>query len=264
MTAPSISRVLEELRSELDDVKIALDFVTTASSIRPRLGAILNWAMMDAATKQLANQFMDLRDPYRDSLFRGLYVNIAASYENFVRKLIRAGAELIGANVSAFDELDEALKNQNIYWTGRAFDNVFGRRPHVIKLDLYRLSADIGTCVPGNKKFRLNADAFSLDVTSPTADLLDRVLERIGVTNYWDNVGRQQGIQRSLGTTRVREAHRLAKEFLNRFVERRNMIVHVGGGAVTIVETDVREAVEFVDVFCEALGDIVSRKCATE
>jgi len=263
MTAPSISRVLEELRSELDDVKIALDFVTTASSIRPRLGAMLNWAVMDAATQQLAQQFMSLRDPYQDSLFRGLYVNTAASYENFVRKLIRVGAELIGGNVSTFDELDEALKNQNIYWTGRAFDNVFGRRPHVIKLDLYRLSADIGTCLPGNKKFRLNADAFSLDVTSPTADVLDHVLSRIGVTNYWDDVGRHRGIQRSLSATGVREAHRLAKEFLNRFVERRNMIAHVGGGAVTIVETDVREAIEFFDAFSGALGDIVSKKCAT-
>ena len=261
MPAASITALLDEFGAELADAQDALTFATTASSIRPRLGAMLNWAAMDASSGELARRFMGLRESPLPGIARGLYINVAASYENFVRRLVRAGAELVAGKAHAFDDLEETLKHHNIYWTGRVFENVFRGRPH-IKLDHYRLSADIGTCIPGSQKFRINAEAFAIDVTTPTAEALDRILQRIGVAEYWDDIGRDKGVQRSLGAEGVREAHRLAKEFLNSFVERRNLIVHVGGGASAIVESDVREAIDFFRTFALALGGVVSLKTA--
>ena len=233
-----------------------------ADSIHARLGGMLNWAVMDASAKALAQQFMGMASN-RDSVFRGLYVNVAAGYEQFVRQVVTAGVALAGSRAVSFDALKDTLKQQNIYSTGRAFENIFGRRPHV-KLDYYRMSADIGSCVPGSSKFQLNAEAFALDITTPTADGLDRALERLGVHDYWDDIGRNRAIQRSLKAGGVREANRLARDFLNRFIERRNTIVHAGHGAVTIVEADIKDALGFFEPFGEAVGDVVSTRLTAD
>jgi hypothetical protein len=256
---PSILKIVDQLRSDLDEIASAMRFVATASSLRARLAAMLNWAAMDSSAKALAQTFMGLREADRDTVFRGLYVTVAASYEDFIRQLVAAGVELAASRAATFDALPEGLKHHNIYSTGRAFENVFGRRTH-LKLDFYQLSADIGSCVPGSGKFRLNSEAFSIDVTTPSADGLDRALERIGVRNYWDELARNKGVQRSLKAGGVREASKLARDYLNTFIERRNTIVHAGHGAITIVEADVAEALDFFATFGEALGEVVSNR----
>jgi hypothetical protein len=256
-----IVAVLSDFNTDLSTIENAITFTTTANAIRPRLGTMLNWPIMDAPVRALAQQFMDLREPNVEGIFRGLYVNIAAVYEKLVRRLVTTGAILAGERAQAFDDLEDSLKQHNIYWTGKAFENIFGRRQH-LNLDYYRLSSDIGTCIPGSQGFRINAEAFCVDVTTPTVESLDRILARIGIASYWDDVGRHRGMQRALGSSGVRETHRLAKDFLDKFVERRNTIVHAGHGAVALVERDVREAIDFFKNFAEALGDVVSTRIA--
>src|SRR5262249_15525421 len=149
------------------------------------------WGVMDAAARELAGRFMGMRDAPLPSIARGLYINIAASYENFIRRMIRTGAELVAERVEAFDDLEEVVKSHNVYWTGRVFENVFGRRPH-IRFNHYHLSERIGTCIPGSRAFRINAEAFAVEISTPSAEALDRILQRIGVTEYWDDVGRDR------------------------------------------------------------------------
>jgi hypothetical protein len=56
MAAPSISQVVDALRNDLAEVASELNFVITASSIHARLGGMLNWAVLDASAKALAQQ----------------------------------------------------------------------------------------------------------------------------------------------------------------------------------------------------------------
>jgi hypothetical protein len=50
----------------------------------------------------------------------------------------------------------------------------------------------------------------------------------------------------------------------NRFIERRNTIVHAGYGAVTIVEADIKDALGFFEPFGEAVGDVVSTRLTAD
>lgn len=252
-----IVRALEALRSDLAEVKATLGFAVIASSIRARLGTMIDWTMLDDDTKRLAQQFMNLRGSYAEGVFRGLYVSMAASYEQFVRDLVSAGVEVTASSIASFDDLSDNLKQQNIHLTGRALETVFGRRAH-LKFDYYALSANIGTCVPGSKEFQLNTDAFSAEITTPNSEGLGRALERIGVAGYWDVIARHRNVQLSLGTAGVRETHKTARDFLDAFVSRRNVIVHAGRGTTAVLESDVAQALEFLDAFCEALSEAVS------
>ena len=251
-----VNRAVAALRADLDEVRGSLDFAVAATSIRPRLNGMLNWAALPPGEKGLAQRFMSIREGYLEGVLRGLFVTIAASYEQFVRDLVVAGAAQAAAVVSGFDELSETIKNYNIFLTGRAFETIFGRRQHT-KFDYFALSGNIGSCRPGVKVFQLNEEVFAADVTMPSVEGLQKSLDRIGVTVSWDDLARDAALQKALGTLGVRETSKTAQEYIDAFVAKRNLIVHGGRGSTTVVEADVEQALAVILAIGEGLGQLV-------
>jgi hypothetical protein len=247
---------VEQLRGDLSEIGGALDFAALSASLRGQINGMLRWEGLDQERKRLAQEFMRSGQSSLEGVARGLFVNIAGSYEEFLRRLIRGGVETLVSNAKSFDEVPEGPRNHNMHWTGNALRSVFKQRSYA-RMDLYRVCSDIGTCIPGNRDFRLNSEALSLEITLPTSEGLDRILERIGIDKYWDDLGRDRGLQRALGAGGVREASRLVGEWVDTFVERRNLVVHGSRDAVIILEADVREALRVVEALGVALGNVV-------
>jgi hypothetical protein len=252
-----VIRAVEALRADLEEVRSSLEFAVMATSIRPRLNGMLNWAVIPIGEKNLVQRFMQFRDSHLEGVLRGLFVAISASHEQFVRDLVVAGVAQAAAAVSNFDELSETLRNHNLYLTGRAFETVFGRRHHM-KFDYFALSKNIGSCSPGARDFRLNEEVFATDVTTPTVEGLQKALDRIGVAVSWDDLARDTALQKALGTSGVRETSKAAQEYLDGFVAKRNLIVHGGRGSTTVVEADVEQALAVIMAMGDALGDLVA------
>lgn len=253
MSADRIGRATDVLRSEYEELRECVTFLSFATSLRPRLGELLNWSTMDGPAKSLAQSFMRQREESVGGALRGLFVSAAASYEQFVRDLVQACAELVAARASSFDSLDEYFRKQHMSLTGRALGTVLSPKRHQ-KFDYTSLARNLGSCVPGSSEFAINSSVFAADITTPDTEGLEKALDRVGVRAFWDAVGRDTAVQKAVRSTATRESANLARRFLEDFVDRRNLIAHAGRSAVSVVETDLSDVLDVVPAICAAIA----------
>jgi hypothetical protein len=156
-----LTNALKELDLGLDELASNLEFVRTASRLRPRLKDMLRWENLDGDAKKLATSFLGQRAAEESLFYRGMVVSLSGVFEQFVRRVLRDGILAINGNGVNYDTLDEGIKKQNFYRTGIAFGTIHEPLDY-LELDYELLAKNIGTCLIGSKQAVLNADAFTV------------------------------------------------------------------------------------------------------
>jgi hypothetical protein len=253
-----MSGPLDELNLRISELKADLAFVALAAQLRPRIGTVIQW---DAATHelQLVRQFMETRSSRPEGLYGPLLVRLLAAFERYLRMLIVQSVEQRASGARIFDDLPRALSNRNIVLTGRVLAAIETPRDHLI-LDAHSLIANLATCRQGSKAFRLNSQAFSATVTGAGPNIVERALENVDVSDWWDGVGGYAPLAALLGTRGARATGDRARERLKELWRWRNHLAHAGDEEIVVSESQLREAVEFVACFGGALDTVVRRK----
>lgn len=256
-----LTNALKEFELGLDELVSNLEFIRTASRLRPRLKDMLNWGIMDGDAKKLAGSFMSQRAAEESLLYRGMLVSLAGAFEHFVRRVVRDGVLAINGTGLNYDTLDEGIKKQNIYRTGVAFGTI--QEPlDYLELDYESLAKNIGTCLVGSKQAVLNADAFTIFLSIISPDNLVKALERIGVKLQWDDLGKVPSMRATLDKRDSRETAKAIQDFLKRFGQTRNKIAHAGSGGVVVTESDFEQLLLFFRNFARGLVPVVENQLA--
>ena len=116
--------------------------------------------------------------------------------------------------------------------------------------------------LPGADNSALNADAFTIYISTLSPKHLVDTLRRIGVSLNWDDIGRLPDVRRVLEKRDTRETAKAAEQCLRDFVQKRNRIAHCGSGGLVVTDGDIEQLIKFFRVFSRSLAGIVEARIA--
>lgn len=247
---------LDELNARISELRSDLTFMALATQLRPRIGDVVQWQAAGEVL-ELVNQFMRAKSNHPEGIYGPLLVRLLAGFERYLRLLIIQSVEHHTSEATIYDDLSETLRKRNLILTGRIFASIEEPRDH-LALDIESLISNLASCKLGSNKFRLNAQAFSAAVTGTSPSVIEKALRYVDVSDWWDGVGRNAALARLLQTKGPRATGIRASERLKELCRWRNDIAHGGDEEIALTESQLREAIDFVDSFSAALDTIVN------
>lgn len=249
---------LQELEARLDELAVDAQFLSLAARLRPRLGDVVRW---DAGGEvvELARTFMSAHGGRAEARYAALLVRVLAVFERYVRRLIDSIVERRSAAAQSYDKVPSALGNRNVALTGRVLSAIDMPRDH-LSFNFDALIDNLASCRPGSTTFRLNSQVFSAVVTGAGPAVIERALQNVDITEWWDAVGASPDLVKALGTKGARATGEQAKERLKELWRWRNHLAHGGDEEIVLSEVQLREAIAFIGWLGAALDKAANQR----
>lgn len=250
---------LDELNAQIEELQLDCEFVQLALQLKPRIGSVLQW-QSQGEELELAKRFMGSPQPRPESIYGPLLVRLLANFERFIRQLVAWAVDERASAVPKYDDLADSLAMRNLVLTGKMLSTLDSPLDHLV-IDLDLLIGNLASCRRGNTgAVQLNAPAFSAAVSGVSPANIEKGLEYVDVKNWWDTVGAIAPLVAVLGTKGARETGSRARQFLKELSRQRNQLAHGGDGSVSISESQLRDAINFIAAFSKALNGVVVDK----
>jgi hypothetical protein len=242
---------LSEFEAQIDGLRADFDFVLLASQLRPRIGSILQWQAQGEGT-ELAKKFIKARPTGPEGVYGPLLVRLLACLEQYLRKAIASAVIRKAKQAGSYDGLAETLKNRNLVLTGRLLSSLDSPREY-LTLNVDEVIENLASCKKGSLSFKLNASAFSATLAGVNPSVIEKALENIDVSNWWDKIGANSKISGLLGTTGHHATGSRVKDRLKELARWRNHLAHGGDGQIVISDSQLNDAIELVVAFAKNL-----------
>lgn len=249
------------MQRNLDEIALALKFVTVSFKVSSKSGAVLGAVQGEDLLRPLLVEFHGVNLDQPAIIYQALYIQIWSAFEAFVRALLVAYLDAFTSRRADFETLEKyGLGLRNLEYTGRMLRFVRDNR-RGINLDFFALAKNTSTSVPGSTKVVLNSGAFPILMAGPSAEGLRESLERIGVDLRWDDLGRVDSVQKAFGAKATRETAKQVEAFLKDAARRRNNIVHRAETSETVSESDLTSALVTFRALASALVAVLRADC---
>ncbi len=257
--------LLSKLEDDLDDIEQCMKFVQSANELRPRLGNIFSatssWGKMDQIDKTLAKEFINSKEVRLEVIFGTLYIGVHASFEDFVKCLVKKAVECINSKKLPNDKLKKELIDENLHYSGIALSTIKKPTDHY-EFNYPQIASTLVTCYSDCVK--LNAEAISIQSGGVTPENIKSLFKRICIEIDWDHLFTDNELKELedlcdeiTGKGKRRTAKKI-QEYISTMVTKRNQIVHTSGAA-SISYTDLDIQIKFVRKLAEALSKYVKK-----
>src|SRR5260370_34301437 len=112
-----LANALKEFELAIEDIASSFGFVRAAARLRPRLGDMLHWDILDAEARKLATTFLQQSAAQESLLYRGLVISLAGAFEQFVRRMIRDSVSAMAKALALYATLHNPLNKHTLYST---------------------------------------------------------------------------------------------------------------------------------------------------
>ena len=181
-----------------------------------------------------------------------LQMYLAGRFEFFIRQLVEAVADEISASCGAFSDLPDVVRAEIKIKTLEVAQNP--RRFGYDELSAEALLSDLAGNLAGSVSIR------SVVLTITESNMKDRVLadvlRRVGITDFWKEVGKQNAMKILLGTASDGETTAEAIGKLNALMDDRNQIAHPTGNTVFPDPDQVLSVSEYLGALAETTADV--------
>ncbi|MGN6768824.1 MAG: MAE_28990/MAE_18760 family HEPN-like nuclease [Rhizobiaceae bacterium] len=214
----------------------------------------------DAAVRARLTEATRLKATPPAALYRGLFIQANSIFEAYVRDLTSIATENIASKVTKYSELPEKFRLQHIHLSGQLLQYINTETLACQKFNFRRLTNALGQCFSDSNTFSIMPEVFTLMMGNVTPDrlekLFEKLFEKIGLPEPFNpGVGGSGAIKKVFGELRQSSAAKLAREKLHEVVGLRNTLVH-GDLSVTVEQSDLEEAIEFLEAMIEALDEL--------
>jgi hypothetical protein len=252
---------LQEFNARMDDIR----FVTLAATLRPRLGAVMNWnAGGDVVAT--ARSFIEERSSRLDTLLAGVLVRAMAALERYIRQLVEDAVNTAATNAKTYERLSETISQRNMVLTGRVLASSDTPRAH-LSFDYEQLIENLASCRAGGTEFRLNGSAFAALVTNASPTVVERALKSVDIEDWLDAVGKDATLKTLCDTKKPRDTAKRIEQRLLELWRWRNQIAHGGDQEAVLSAEVLQKSVDFIRAFAMALdrevyAQLAKRKAA--
>jgi hypothetical protein len=253
-----MSQALNEFNLRLADLENDLSLLEYAFELRPRIKQVLD-PSKQGAVLDLAMKFGNLEGNQPESFYGPMLIRLVASFERYLRLLMRDAVEGWAKRAKTFDQLPDGLGDRNLVLSGRLIGNSDSPRDH-LSVDLFTLVDNLPTCRNGSVAFRLNPIVFMDLINGITPDVIERGLKAIRINNWQNVIGADKNLQVQLACNRTSDATKQMAARLKELSRWRNNWAHGGDNEVSLTITEVKGALEFLSAFSKALDLTVTKQ----
>lgn len=253
-----MGQALDEFNLRLTELRADLRLLESTFELRPRICQVLDFEKRGEVL-DLARRFAALAGSQPASFYGPMLVRLVASFERYLRYLIRDTVEDWAKKANTFEALPDGLGGRNLVLSGKAIAYSDSPREH-LSIDLVELVDNLATCRQGSKAFKLNSFAFMTQITGVTPEIIEKALGLVQVTHWWSGVGADKALQTQLTCTRTPDTTKKAIERLKELSRWRNNWAHGGDDEVTLTGVEVMDALEFLSAFSKALDTAVAKQ----
>ncbi len=248
-----------ELIAKLSEVEATIALMSASITLRPRLGGMLNWDSMQDYERELATEFMQLRDASLPTTLRSLLVVCYGSFEHFVRELVEKAVFAVSQQCDEIEDVSEKIRHENVFRTGQVLQSVKGGTTYR-EYDYIDLARTLGSCHEGGADFALNATCFSFSHGIMSPENMGRFLGRMGVAVDWDRFGAEGSIRELMGEQRTRACAKAVRESMEFLVKGRNIVSHTGNWEGELDDKTVLKFTKLLPPLCSVLVNEVGRQ----
>lgn len=157
-----------------------------------------------------------------------LQLYIAGRFEYCMRQIVEVVADEIASRVSTYNDLPEAIRSGLKSKTLEIAQNPkrYGYDDNGAEILLASLVANIGS---SSSVVTISSGVLSITEANLKDRILTDLLKKIGMTEFWRDVGRQASIKIALEKTTDGEATAEAQARLNAIMDERNQVAHPTG-----------------------------------
>jgi hypothetical protein len=249
---------LNEFNLRLAEFQNDLSFLEHAFELRPRIKQVLDFSKQGAVL-ELAERFGDLEGNQPESFYGPMLVRLVASFERYLRLLMRDAVEGWAKKAKTFDQLPEGMGDRNLVLSGRLIGNSDSPRDHLY-VDLVALVDNLPTCRNGSATYRLNPIVFMDLINGITIDIIEKGLKAIRVNNWQNAIGADKALQAQLNCARTTDATKQMASRLKELSRWRNNWAHGGDNEPSLKNTQIRDTIDFLAAFSKALDLTVMKQ----
>jgi hypothetical protein len=259
----AFDRVLAVSNSSLDEIvgnlRIRDDFI---SLFVARAQELYNHADMPnyAGLRQGLDRALSHKQVKPDSLFRGLFVETASTFERGVKSIASAAVLARQRQAVRYSALDPTFRDRHTVQTSKILAKLFEGTLHGAPYDFDRAQKVLGLCLTDAEPLELNSGVFSAFIGSCSPENITNLFQMIGLSDpFSDEISNNTLIKAWVGKAVGREATKQIVESLDEHLARRNAIVHSEDHSVSLVSTDIERYAELVRAILSALVDVARK-----
>ncbi len=256
-----MSQALNEFLLRAGEIRNDLSFLEQAFELRPRIYLALDFEKRGEAL-EMARKFAETVGNQPASVCGPMLVRLIASFERYLRVLMRETVESWAKKAQHFDNLPEGLADRNLVLSGRFIGNSDSPRDYMA-LDMSAVVDNLVTCRAGKAEFRLNSGVFMDLIYGATSEVIEKSLKTVRINNWMSVVGADRTLQARLGVDRVPDTTKAVTARLRKLSRWRNNWAHGGDEEVSLTFTELKDELEFVIAFSTALDSAVTKLIKT-
>ena len=227
----------------MDELEHTANFLRFAEEIvLKHPNEYLRYESLSDRARKVCSDARALKEKHdNQTVLRGLIVQSNALFEQYIRKAVE---DVLHWHENNGQVLPVAVKNSNLYFTGRGFCLVYdgvGER----KLDFQEMARNIATCFTDDQETKLNKAAASAFVGQCTHQSIDATFNKVDIRDIWTAVSREKEIRGVLGAKAQKETEKLIEERLKMYLRMRNGIAHGAEGFESVSYEECFEALGF-------------------
>ncbi|MBH2869530.1 hypothetical protein I5L38_16765 [Serratia marcescens] len=209
----------------------------------------------DKALLSKLKEAMKLKTVDQNALFRGLFIQAVAIFEDFIRNMVTHVVHSHQSQRERYSELSTSLQNYFISSSGNVLKYYGSGSVNGVKYDFSHLKKSLISCLSDNNDFYLEPRVFTISMGNCTSTRVENLFSKLCLSdNIFDKIGGNQNLKNIIQELRKSNASVLIKEKLDSIIDTRNDIAH-GELTRSISKDEFDDAILFLRGLIKAFAD---------
>ena len=244
------------------EIRICVNYLKANRTVKKSVYNVIDRQAHHKYDLDIVEEYFKTALPER-VLLNSLFLSVAASYEDFLRGVLKNTILIIDRNTNQFDDLEEKLRNRHMKSTGSMIAS-HASSPSYLNVNYKKISENIAKCFPGSSNFSLNLEIVEFVKGILNLQNFFDFLLLCGFSISYDDLAKTEKVKAHFKKTNTRERANEIKVTHVKILALRNRVAHTGQSTsdLTIqVLEDYLSQIEAVSIgICEFLYSKIKSK----
>ncbi|CAM4513943.1 MAE_28990/MAE_18760 family HEPN-like nuclease [Klebsiella pneumoniae] len=243
----------EDYFSELNDTaEIRLAFmelvVQNASILYPSF-------KHDRVLADKLKKYLTLKTVDQNALYRGLFIQAVAIFEDFIRNMVNHIIECHKIKVKKYSKLNDVLQNYFIASSGNVLTHYGRGTVNGVKYNFEQLKLSLMSCFSDSDDYYIEPRVFTISMGNCTSSRVEKLFSKLCLDDdIFTSISGTTELKKTVMETRKSAVSLLIKEKLDRIIHIRNDIAH-GELTVSISKDEFDDTSVFLRSLIKALAE---------
>lgn len=181
----------------------------------------------DKVAKSKLQDVLKLKTVDTNALYRGLFIQSVAIFEDFVRKMVNYVIQIHKMKEKQYSKLSDSLQNYFISSSGSVLSHYGSGTVNGVKYDFEHLTKSLVTCLSDSEDYYIEPRVFTISMGNCTSSRVENLFSKICLDDdIFLSISSYPELKRTVMEKRKSAASILIKDKLDTIIHTRNDIAH--------------------------------------